>query len=319
MLSIVVPVLNEEESLYAFYDELLKVLPTLDKEYEVLFIDDGSTDKSLEILKSFADKNKHIRPFSFRRNLGKSEALTFGFSKAKGDYIVTLDADLQDKPTEIHKLLEMHKAEGLELISGWRKSRRDKSKMKIISKMFNAFVGRLFDLHLHDYNCGLKFYTRDAAKSLRLYGGLHRFIPLIAYEQGFTVGEVAVEHAPRKFGTSKYGFSKVWKDLPDMFTMLFLVKYSKRPLHFFGIIGIIFSFIGVIFLSYLTFVHYVFGEIVGRRPILFIGILFILSGFQIFFTGFLADLMINISHAPKLLDEENLHYPLKYTSDRERK
>lgn len=318
MISIVVPVLNEEESLHAFYEEVLTVLPTLDKDYEIIFIDDGSTDTSLEILKSFASKNKNIRVFSFRRNMGKSEALTFAFKKAKGDYVVTLDADLQDKPTEIHKLFEKHKAEGTEVISGWRKSRRDKSKMKVISKMFNAFAGKMFDLHLHDYNCGLKFYTKDAAKSLRLYGGLHRFIPLLAYEQGFTVGEIAIEHAPRKFGTSKYGFSKVWKDLPDMFTMIFLVKYSKRPLHFFGVVGGLLFLVGLIIFAYLG-VWWLLGHSIGTRPLFFTSILLILGGLQIFFTGFLADLMINISHSPKMLDEENLHFPIKYSSDKSAK
>lgn len=315
MISIVVPVLNEEESLHAFYDETFRVLPTLDKAYEIIFIDDGSTDTSLEILKSFASKNKNIRVFSFRRNMGKSEALTFGFKKAKGDYIVTLDADLQDKPTEIHKLLEKHRSEGTEVISGWRKSRRDKSKMKIISKVFNAVAGKMFDLHLHDYNCGLKFYTRDAAKSLRLYGGLHRFIPLLAYEQGFTVGEMAIEHAPRKYGTSKYGFSKVWKDLPDMFTMIFLVKYSKKPLHFFGVVGGALLLVGLAIFTYLS-IWWFMGHSIGTRPLFFTSILLILGGLQIFFTGFLADLMINIAHAPKTMDEDNLHFPIKYSSDK---
>jgi len=315
MISILVPVLNEEESLQAFYDELLRVLPTLDKNYEVLFIDDGSTDTSLTLLRAFSERNKNIRVFSFRRNMGKSEALTFGFAKAKGDYIVTLDADLQDKPSEIHKLFEKHKADGTEVISGWRKSRRDKSKMKIISKFFNFFVGKAFGLRLHDYNCGLKFYTKDAAKSLRLYGGLHRFIPLLVYEQGFTVDEVAIEHAPREFGTSKYGFSKVWKDIPDMFTMLFLVKYSKKPLHFFGVVGGSLLLIGLLIFVYLS-VWWLLGHKIGTRPLFFTSILLILGGLQIFFTGFLADLQINISHNPKMLDEENLHFPIKYSSDK---
>ena len=314
MLSIVVPVLNEEEGLGNFYDEVTRVVPTLDREYEIIFVDDGSTDNSLEILKSVSEKDKKVRVYAFRRNLGKSEALTYGFIQAKGDYVVTLDADLQDKPTEIHKLLQKAQDEGIEVVSGWRKSRRDKSKMKIISKLFNFLVGSVFDLHLHDYNCGLKLYTKDAAKSLRLYGGLHRFIPLLAYDQGFSVDEVAVEHAPRKFGKSKYGFSKLWKDLPDMFTMLFLIKYSKKPLHFFGVVGGLLGFIGLLILSYLTILRFM-GETIGTRPLLFFGMLLVLAGFQLFFTGFLADLMINISHSSRRLDEANLHFPLRYRSD----
>lgn len=317
MLSVIVPVFNEEESLPAFFAELLRVLPTLDKEYEILFIDDGSTDASLITLQSFAKESHHVRIFSFRRNLGKAEALTLGFQKAKGEYLVTLDADLQDKPTEIHKLLDKAKS-GVEVVCGWRKDRKDKSKMKIISKAFNWIVGKMFDLRLHDYNCGLKVYTSDAAKSLRLYGGMHRFIPFLASEQGFTVDEVAIEHAQRKFGQSKYGFSKVWKDLPDLFSMFFLAKYSKRPLHFFGVIGVIFFLIGFLFLSYLTFIHYAFGEAVGTRPILFVGIMFIISGFQIFFTGFLADLMLSIAHTSELASDKGVKFPLKYTSDKEK-
>lgn len=317
MISVVVPVFNEKESLEAFYEELKNVLPQLANSHEIIFIDDGSSDTSLKILQSLAQKDKQIRVFSFRRNLGKSEALTFGFAKAKGEYVVTLDADLQDKPSEIHKLLTKAKA-GAEVVCGWRKDRRDKSKMRIISKMFNFFTGWFFDLHLHDYNCGMKLYSQDAAKSLRLYGGLHRFIPLLAYEQGFSVDEVAIEHAPRKFGKSKYGFSKIWKDLPDMFTMFFLVKYSKRPLHFFGIVGGILLLVGISIFAFLSVV-WLTGESIGQRPLFFTSILLIISGLQIFFTGFLADLMINISHSSRLLDEEHLHFPIKYTSDKELK
>jgi glycosyltransferase involved in cell wall biosynthesis len=313
MLSFVVPVLNEEESLNAFYKELKKTIKELEQDYEIIFVDDGSTDSSLDILKKFTKEDPKIKIFSFRRHLGKAEALTLGFIKAKGDYIITLDADLQDKPTEIHKLLLKAK-DGIEVVSGWRKDRRDKSKMKIISRLFNTIMGRLFDLHLHDYNCGLKLYTRDAAKSLRLYGGLHRFIPLLAYEQGFTVGEVAIEHAPRAFGKSKYSFSKLWKDLPDMFTLIFLVKYGKRPLHFFGVIGGMLTLIGFIVLAYLAMLHFS-GERIGNRPLLFFGMLLILTGFQIFFTGFLADLMIHISRTKESPDESHAHFPIKFSSE----
>src|SRR3989337_4611138 len=176
MISIVTPVYNEEESLEAFYAELMRVLPDLSKEYEVIFVDDGSTDSSLNLLKSFVDRNKHVRIFSFRRNMGKAEALTFGFQQAKGKYIVTLDADLQDQPSEIHKLLIKAK-EGVAVVCGWRKNRRDASKMKVISRFFNRIMDKAFGLSIHDYKCGLKVYTNEAAKSLRLYGSLHRFIP----------------------------------------------------------------------------------------------------------------------------------------------
>lgn len=305
MLSIVVPVFNEEESLQAFYDELMRVVPGLSKDYEVLFIDDGSIDKSLDILKQFERDNKHVRVYSFRRNMGKAEALTLGFHEAKGDLIVTLDADLQDQPSEIQKLLDVHK-QGYDVVCGWRKDRKDKSKMKIISRLFNWTLDKVFDVDVHDYNCGLKLYSRDAAKSLRLYGGLHRFIPVLAYEQGFRVTEVAVHHEPRKFGYSKYGFSKVFRDLPDMFTMIFLIRYMKRPLHFFGGIGGILIVLGLVILGYLAILHFL-GFAIGRRPLLLFGILAVLSGFQIFFTGFLAELLINLSHR-----EERANFPIKY-------
>jgi|SRR5882724_475267 len=316
MLSIVVPVFNEEEGLQAFYEELTKTLTTLSEKYEIVFLDDGSTDNSLSILQSFVKISSLVRVFSFRKNLGKAEALTFGFIQAKGDYIVTLDADLQDKPSEIAHLLAKAK-KGVDVVCGWRKERRDKQHMVAISKVFNALLQSLFDLRIHDYNCGLKIYTREAAKSLRLYGGLHRFIPLLAAQQGFIVDEIAVAHEPRRFGKSKFGFSKTWKDLPDMFTIIFLAKYSKRPLHFFGIVGALFAFIGFIIMGYLTLIHTFYKASVAGRPLLFIGMVLVIAGFQIFFTGFLADLMINISHSPRLLNEDNLHFPLKYASDKE--
>lgn len=310
MVSIVVPVFNEEESIGAFYTELKKVLSDIKESSEIIFIDDGSTDKSLELLKSFAHKNDAVRVFSFRRNLGKSEALTLGFEKAKGDYIVTLDADLQDKPGEIPNLLKMGR-EGVDLVCGWRKERRDKKKMLVISKLFNKIMNFVFGLKIHDYNCGLKAYSNALAKSLKLYGGLHRFIPLLAVQNGFTVDEIAVRHEIRKFGKSKYGFSKVFTDLPDIFTILFLAKYSKRPLHFFGFIGGSFTLVGFLVLSYLSYLRFA-GETIGDRPLLLLGILLFITGLQIFFTGFLADLMINVSHTK---DNTDTNFPLKFSSD----
>ena len=229
-LSIVVPVYNEEESLPHFYVELAKVLRGIKKDYEIIFVDDGSKDRSFTYLKTLEKKDSHVRLFSFRKNLGKAEALSLGFLKAKGEIVITLDADLQDQPSEIHNLLKKHQ-EGFDVVCGWRKYRKDAQKMKFISKVFNGVLNKVFDLSIHDYNCGLKLYTNEAAKSLHLYGGLHRFIPIMVYEQGFSITEIPVTHEVRKFGQSKYTFNKI-KNLPDMFTMLFLMKYMKRPLHF---------------------------------------------------------------------------------------
>lgn len=310
MLSIIVPVYNEEESLIALYQELTREIKKLNQDYEIIFMDDGSTDTSLELLKNFAKNSSLVRIFSFRKNQGKAEALSLGFQKAAGDIIVTLDADLQDKPSEIQKLLKKQKEDGIDIVTGWRKDRKDKSKMVIISRIFNFVMGKLFGVHLHDYNCGLKVYTNAAAKSLRLYGGQHRFIPLLASEQGFSVDEIVVEHQFRKFGKSKYGFSKIWKDLPDMFTMLFLVRYSKNPLHFFGTIGGGLVSVGFVILAYLTVVKFALRQSIGDRPLLLFGILLVVVGVQIFFTGFIAELLINTTQ------REKFHFPLRYSSDK---
>jgi len=312
MLSVVVPVFNEEESLQVFYKELLRVAVGLDKDYELIFIDDGSTDSSLEILRDFAKKDNTVRIFSFRKNQGKAEALTFGFQKSLGDYIITLDADLQDKPKEISKLLEKAKDENWDVVCGWRKDRKDSISKVISSRLFNFLAGMFWGLKLHDYNCGLKLYSKESAKNLNLYGGMHRFIPLLAHDQGFTVAEVTVEHDKRKYGKSKYGFSKIWKDLPDIFTMLFLAKYGQRPLHFFGLVGGFLILIGTVVLIYLTTIWFG-GESIGRRPLLLFGILLVIAGLQIFFTGFLAELIINSSKRQQRIEREKAI--LKYESD----
>lgn len=309
MISFVVPVMNEEESLEAFYAELSEETSKLKEKYEILLIDDGSTDHSLEILKNLEEKDSRVRIYSFRKNHGKAEALMLGFQKSAGDIVITLDADLQDLPSEVKNLLEKHKKDGTEVISGWRKHRKDASKMIVISRIFNNVIGEIFDLRLHDYNCGLKLYTSEAAKSLRLYGGLHRFIPLLAYQQGFSVDEIEVQHQERKFGKSKYQFTKI-KDLPDIFTMIFLTKYGKRPLHFFGTIGGGMLTVGLLIFLYLS-VIWLMGESIGRRPLLIFSVLLMLAGLQVFFTGFIAELIINLTH------KEHAQFPLKYSSERE--
>ncbi len=292
MLSIVVPVFNEEESLLVFYDELTKELKKIGGRYEIVFIDDGSTDTSLELLKGLEKKDNQIRIFSFRKNSGKAEALSLGFQKANGSIVITMDADLQDQPSDIPLFLAKHK-EDIDVVCGWRKNRKDTSKMKIISQLFNKVVHKAFDVPVHDYNCGFKLYTSEAAKSLNLYGGQHRFIPALIAEEGFSIGEVVVHHVPRQFGYSKYGFSKVFKDLPDMFSMLFLLKYRKRPLHFFGTVGGGSMVIGAVILSYLALYKLFTGAAIGGRPLLLFGVLFFLAGLQIFFTGFIAELITN--------------------------
>lgn len=308
MITAVVPVYNEEESLEAFYKVLIPNLSKLDKSYEVIFVDDGSTDNTLKILKDFEARNSNVKILSFRKNRGKAEALTSGFQEAKGDFVVTLDADLQDRPEEIKKLLDKSK-EGFDLVCGWRKDRKDALKTILSSKVFNFIMSAFWGVHLHDYNCGLKLYTKEAAKSLNLYGGMHRFIPLLVSEKGFEVTELAVRHEKREFGKSKYGFSKIFKDIPDMFTVLFLSRYAKRPLHFFGAIGGVLSAIGFFVLLYLAILRFM-GETIGGRPLLTFGMLLVLAGFQVLFTGFLADLILHTSQKNNgnTQQEEELKY-----------
>lgn len=315
MLSVVVPLFNEKGSLPALYKSLSAVMEGIAQQYELIFVDDGSTDGSFELLREFEKKDTQIRLFSFRKNQGKTEALAIGFQKARGDYVVTLDADLQDKPTEIEKLLEKSK-EGWDIVCGWRKERKDPVLKVLSSRLFNFLVSILWKLHLHDYNCGLKVYTKEAAKSLHLYGGLHRFIPLLSFQQGFSVTEVSVAHRKRKYGKSKFGLSKLWKNLPDLFTMFFLTRYRDRPLHFFGMIGGSFLLIGFSILIYLSALWFQ-GYSIGRRPLLLLGILLVLSGFQIFFTGFLADLIISVSYrSDNNIGREKSNLLLRYASDR---
>lgn len=293
MISIVVPVFNEEESLPHFYKELKKNLPKLDKSYEIVFVDDGSTDSSLNIIKALESQDKNVKVVKFRKNQGKAEALTLGFEKAEGDYIVTLDADLQDRPDQVEKLLSKVKSGKFDMVTGFRKSRQDNFLRKMPSRLFNILVFIFRGLKLHDYNSGLKVYTKEAAKSLNLYGGMHRFIPILLDMNGFRVGEIAVIHSPRIYGKAKYGLSRLWNDYPDMFTMLFLSRYSKRPMHFFGPIGGILLTFGIVILIYLSILRFQ-GETIGNRPLLIFGVLFVITGLQIFFTGFLADLIIHI-------------------------
>lgn len=305
MLSVVVPVFNEQEVLEVFYKELIKFVPKIDSDFEIIFVDDGSSDKTLPILKSLVAKNSRIKIYSFRKHSGKAEALTLGFQKSKGDYVLTIDADLQDRPDQIKKLIDKSK-EDWDMVSGWRANRKDSIFKKISSKFFNLSASIFWGLKVNDLNCGLKLYKKDAAKSLNLYGGMHRFIPLLLYQDGFSVTEVAVVHDQRKLGKSKYSITKVFTELPDMFTMLFLSKYSKKPLHFFAPIGGIAFFFGILILLYLTFLR-IEGYTIGNRPLLFLGVLLVISGLQVFFTGFIADLFIS-SSSNKQVGEANLKF-----------
>ena len=292
-ITVVIPVLNEDESLHELVTRIKEAFAKIKKKYEILFIDDGSNDDSLKILQQYAKDNLNIHVVSFRRNLGKSTALTVGFKKAKGDFILTMDADLQDDPDNIERLVTAQKERDYDLVSGWRKNRKDSLLKVVNSKFFNSFIiPMLFGFKFNDMNSGLKLYKKDLACEIKIYGGMHRFIPILASEMGFTVKEVPTQHNPRKYGHSKYKSTKILTDIPDLMTMYFLVKYTKRPLHFFSKLGGILLLAGFVILSYLS-VLWLMGESIGRRPLLIFGVLFVIAGIQTVFTGLLADLMVN--------------------------
>ena len=308
MLSIVIPALNEEESV----DELLRAIDAamtpLSVSYEVVFVDDGSTDGTLQTLKSLEQSDPPVRVFSFRRNLGKSMALLCGFQKARGEYILTMDADLQDDPRNFTRMFDQLTSEGADVVSGWRKERRDNALKVASSLLFNRLMIRLlFGVSFHDMNSGLKLYKAEVARDLPLYGGLHRFIPLIVTEMGYRVSECAVSHGERKYGASKYSPTKIFTEMPDLLTIFFLIKYTTRPLHFFGRIGSVLMAIGFLCLAYLT-ILWTQSIPIGTRPLLMLGVLLMVIGGQTVFTGLLADLIVNVSH------DRRQEFPLKYAS-----
>jgi len=293
--SVVIPVLNEEESLAELVTQIQVAFLKLKKKFEIIFIDDGSSDTTLTLLKNYALNNTNIRVFSFRKNLGKSVALTLGFKEAKGKFVITMDADLQDDPANIETLIDAQKNGDFDLISGWRKNRKDSILKKINSKFFNNFIiPILFQVNFKDMNSGLKLYKKEVAKEIKIYGGMHRFIPILVSEMGFTVKEVATIHNPRKYGFSKYKSTKIFTDIPDLMTMYFLVKYTRRPLHLFSKLGGTLLFFGSAILLYLSFIRIMGGRI-GTRPLLTFGVLFVIAGIQTIFTGLLADLMVNFN------------------------
>lgn len=307
--SVVVPLYNEKESIKELLAKLTENLLKLRKPYEIIFIDDGSDDGSLDILKSIEGRKHRVKIFSFRKNLGKSYALMLGFKMAKKSHIITMDADLQDDPKNISLLYEKMIRGEYDMVSGWRKKRKDNPLKKISSRLFNELVSKTFDIDVHDLNSGLKIYKAEVAKELKLYGGMHRFIPLLVKEMGFKVGEKEIVHHSRKYGQSKYKMTKVLTDIPDLLTVYFLTKYTGRPLHFFGKIGLVIFLLGFIILTYLSYLK-ILGQSIGGRPLLLFGVLLVIAGIQTIFTGLLADLIVNSSSK-----NENV-FPVRYVSNK---
>jgi len=297
-ISYIIPLYNEEESITELYTVLKNVADRIDTDYEIIFVDDGSTDKSTAKIASLTQTDDKVKLISFRKNTGKSIALQTGFNASTGEIVITLDADLQDDPTQIPKLLAKMD-EGYDLVSGWKENRKDPLNRLILTKIFNTIVSSFSGFSLHDFNCGLKVYRKELIHELNIYGELHRFIPVIAYNMGFLVAEVPVVHQPRKYGKSKYGIGRIPKGFLDFLTILFLTNYATRPLHLFGLIGALLFGTGLLSGLYLTYLK-LMGETIGNRPLLFLTMLLVVSGFQFIFTGLLAEMLLYLSPKHKI-------------------
>lgn len=285
LISIVVPLYNEEESLKELSQNIKnKLADTL--HYEIIFVDDGSTDKSWSIIQELFEQNDNIKGVALRNNNGKSVALAAGFMAADGEVIATMDADMQDNPSDIIKLLDKLE-QGYDVISGW-KHRKASLLRLLLTKTFNFSVAITTGIKLHDFNCSLKIYRKEVIQEIKVYGELHRFLPVLAFWRGFKVTEERIENYERKYGKSKYGLERIWRGFFDLASILFIVKYSKKPLHFFGLIGLLLFLVGLIIDIYLTFMHFA-GEKIGDRPLLMLGTLMIILGIQFFSLGLLGE------------------------------
>ena len=294
-LSVVIPLFNEAESLEELHSEIVTACDGNRIPFEAVYVDDGSTDNSFQVLEKLHRADPRVRAVQFRKNCGKSEALAAGFRIAQGDVIVTMDADLQDDPAEIPGLLAKLN-EGYDMVSGWKRKRRDPLSKRLPSKFFNGTTALLTGLRLHDFNCGLKAYRREVAKTVQVYGELHRYIPALAKWHGFRVSEVAVNHRPRKFGKTKYGASRYLYGMLDLITVMFIGKFTRRPLHLFGSIGLLFSLGGGAITLYLILLRITHKIFLSNRPLLFIGIVFLILGIQFVSIGLLGE-MITRSNA----------------------
>ncbi len=290
LLSFVIPVLNEEESLRTLTEEIIANVGSYD--YEIIFIDDGSRDKSFEIMLDLAASNPALKLIRFRRNFGKSAALQCGFELASGDVVFTMDADLQDNPAEIGSFIAKLD-EGYDLVSGWKQKRKDPLHKVLPSRLFNFVTARTFRLKLKDYNCGFKAYRRSVVKELNVYGEMHRYIPALANSLGYRIAEIPVQHRARQFGRSKYGLERYLRGFFDLLTVKMVTQYMKSPLYLFGRIGLVAALLGVLITAYLTVLKVFYQQPLYNRPLLFLGILLILSGLQFFSMGLISELMIN--------------------------
>jgi glycosyltransferase involved in cell wall biosynthesis len=289
-LSVVIPLLNEAESLPELYAALDAVLSLHIGASELIFVDDGSTDRSFDVLKSLRSKDERVKIIQLRSNQGKATALSIGFREAQGEIIVTLDADLQDDPREIPKLLAKLE-EGYDLVSGWKVQRQDPVTRRLLSIIFNRVTAFMTGMAIHDFNCGFKAYRRAVVDELRLHGELHRFIPALANWRGFTVAEVEVGHRQRRYGRSRYGIERIPRGLFDLLTVIMLTRYTAKPLHLFGLLGLLMGLIGFGVIAYLS-VGWFLGQWIGGRPLLLIGAVLVIAGIQLVSFGLVAEMIV---------------------------
>jgi len=301
VISVVIPVHDEERSVALLYDELRSALEPVGHEWEAIFIDDGSTDGTFAALTRLHSQMDNVRVVRLRRNFGKAAALVAGFDQARGETVVTIDGDLQDDPAEIPRLLAKLD-EGFDLVSGWKTRRRDPLSRRILSRVFNAVTSRFSGVRLHDMNCGLKAYRAEVVHGLRLYGELHRFIPVLAHYRGFRIAELPVNHRPREHGSSRYGLERYLRGFLDLLTVSFIGRYRHRPLHLFGGFGLALAAIGIGILVYLT-VDKVLGHAIGGRPLLTLGVLLVVVGMQFFSLGLISE-MITSHHEERARERD---------------
>lgn len=292
-ISIVIPLLNEEESLPELSAWIDKVMQKQGFDYEIIFVDDGSTDTSWQVITDLRRQNPAIKAVRFQRNYGKSAALYEGFAVAQGDVVCTMDADLQDSPDELPEMYRMITQDGYDIVSGWKKKRYDPISKTIPSKFFNGVTRIMSGIKLNDFNCGLKAYRNDVVKNIEVYGEMHRYIPVLAKWAGYTkIGEKVVEHRARKYGVTKFGLSRFINGFLDLMTISFVGRFGKRPMHFFGSLGALSVVIGFGILFYLACQKLIWGiGGIATRPMFFLGILLLIVGTQLFVTGFLAEII----------------------------
>ena len=296
-ISVVIPLLNEQDSLTELHDWIVNVMQSNHFSYEIIFIDDGSTDKSWEIITHLSLKNNHVKGIRFFKNFGKSQALHAGFKKAQGDVVITMDADLQDNPNEIPELYSMIKKDGFDLVSGWKKKRYDAVLSKNLpSKLFNWAARKTSGVQLNDFNCGLKAYHNDVIKNIDVNGEMHRYIPVLSKNAGFTkIGEKVVQHQARKYGETKFGINRFIHGFLDLITIWFLSHFGKRPMHLFGALGVIMFLIGFSFSFYLGLDKLILnphGRLITERPLFYIALSTMVIGTQFFVAGFLGELTL---------------------------